>query len=327
MQSNKDNHLTQWLRDRGISDDVMSLFGIEAPFTHSQIGECIRIPYSDQHAKYRRDPLDDRKPKYLYDKGGKVTLYGADQLVAHYPPSPLLEKIAEVANAPAKVVITEGELDTLVLWSKNIPAVSSTGGAMSFQEDWAVQLAPYQVYLCFDNDDAGAEGMVRVLKYIPDAKIIFIPEQPGVKDVSDFVSRGGDFHALMATAKSYASVAEVEADKKARGASWLPTRFHDKYLDASRQVLYKSDFTPNKEQSDEVLRAKQYPMTDLLEFKGRSACCPWHTEKTPSLQYYPKNNNAYCFGSCGKRYDVIDLYMHQKGVDFMTAVTDLNEML
>ena len=117
MQLN--NHHQHWLNKRGVSDEVLRLFNIST-YEHPQIGECIRIPFTEHHAKYRRDPLDDRKPKYLYDAGGKVTLYGSDKLQPHH----------------TSVVITEGELDALVLWSLNIPAVSSTGGAMSFQEEW-----------------------------------------------------------------------------------------------------------------------------------------------------------------------------------------------
>lgn len=308
MQSNN-NHLVAWLHERGISDEVLRFFNVEAPYKHPTIGDCIRIPYSNTHSKYRRDPLDERKPKYLYDTGGKVTLYGADKLSGNV------------------VVVTEGELDTLVLWSKNIPAVSSTGGALSFQEEWASILAPYQVYVCFDNDDAGAEGMVKVLQYIPDAKIIFIPEQPGVKDISDFVSRGGDFHALMATARSFKDIKDVEDDRNNRKAQWLPTRFHDKYIDKHRQQLYRSTYTPNPNEKDEVLRAKQVPMTSLMEFTRRKACCPFHNERTPSFHYYPKTNSAYCFGGCGRAYDVIDVYRNTHNCSFPQAISDLNKML
>ena len=309
--------MIDWLHKRGITDEVIALFNISI-HDHPQIGECIKIPYSAEHSKYRRDPLDERKPKYLYDAGGKVTLFGADQLDG---------------TKYRRVVITEGELDALVLWSMNIPAVSSTGGALSFQEEWAKDLTYWcgsaPIYLCFDNDDAGAEGMVKVLKYIPDAKVIFVPEQPGVKDITDFVSRGGDFHALMATARGYQSITEVEDDRLQRKAQWLPTRFHDKYLDAHRQQAERANRpAPNRADiSDEVLRAKAYPMDNLIEFRMKKACCPWHNEKTPSLAYYPKTNSAYCFGGCGRAYDSIDAYRMKYGVGFVEAVKELNKLV
>lgn len=313
MQLNKDHHFYQWLSKRGISEEVMSLFGLSI-YNHPQIGECIRIPYTEHHSKYRRDPLDDRKPKYLYDQGGKVTLYGFDKL--QYERN--------------DVVITEGELDSLVLWSLNIQAVSSTGGAMSFQEDWAEQLHSMchkDIYLCFDNDEAGAQGMVKVLKYIPDAKVIFIPEHPGIKDISDFVARGGDFHALMQSAHSYASITEVEQELITLRGKMLPIRFHEAYIDANRPQNRTTQEVSNYTGDDRVLKAKSYPMTNLIEFIQKKACCPWHNEKTPSLAYYPKTNSAYCFGACGRAYDSIDAYRHVHGGSFVNAVNELNKLV
>jgi DNA primase len=311
MQLNK--HHQHWLNKRGVTDEVIDLFNLST-YEHPQIGECIRIPFTEHHSKYRRDPLDDRKPKYLYDQGGKVTLYG-------------LDKLQYECN---DVVITEGELDSLVLWSLNIQAVSSTGGAMSFQEEWVEKLRSMchkNIYLCFDNDDAGAQGMVKALKHIPDAKVIFIPEQPGVKDISDFVSRGGDFHSLMTTAKSYSDITAVEDDRAQRQAQWLPTRFHDAYIEANRPQNRTNQEVTKYTGDDRVLKAKSYPMTNLIEFRQNKACCPWHNEKTPSLAYYPKTNSAYCFGACGRAYDSIDAYRFKHGGSFVNAVNELNKLV
>lgn len=339
MKLNKDHHFYQWLNKRGVSEEVMALFNLSI-HDHPQIGECIRIPYSEHHAKYRRDPLDERKPKYLYDQGGKVTLYGFDKLLGSPKVQETVRNIAKRTNSDEdlllrvnargmikSVVITEGELDALVLWSLNIPAVSSTGGALSFQSEWAIDLANFQVYVCFDNDDAGAEGMVKVLKYIPDAKVIFIPEQPHVKDISDFVSRGGDFHALMATARSYANITEVDEERQQLAAKWLPTRFHDAYINANRPQNRTNREVSKYTGNDKVLRAKSYPMTNLIDFRQKKACCPWHSEKSPSLAYYPKTNTAYCFGACGRSYDSIDAYRMKYGGGFMDAVKELNKMV
>lgn len=313
MQSNI-NILHDWLHRRGITQNVMDMFGITT-YDHKDIGECIKIPISSTHSKYRRHPLDERKPKYLYDAGGKVTLYGLSHLTTEH----------------TTVLITEGEADCLVAWSHNIPAVTSTGGAMSFQAEWAELLQGYDVTLCFDNDDAGAEGMVRVLKYLPHAKIALIPEQPDVKDISDYVARGGDLHALLATARHYATTTEVEQDMADRQAHWQPVRFHRKYLEEARQQHERasqlSQTTTNQYHGDDrVLRAKSYPLTNLIEFARNKACCPLHNEKTPSLHYYKKTNTAYCFG-CGKTVDSIDAYRNKYNTSFLEAVDELNKMV
>ena len=301
-----------WLNSRGISDEVLRLFNISS-HEHPQIGSCIRIPYSDTHSKYRRDPLSDEKPKYLYDSGGKVTLYGANHLT----------------NEHTTVVITEGELDTLVLWSARIAAVSSTGGAMSFQSDWVTHLQDKRVYVCFDNDQAGADGMVKVLEHLPEAYVVFIPTNiPGVKDISDYVAHGGNFRELMETARQFLTPEAVAEDHKRRVAMWQQQPFHERYLEKHRQREQRASRpVPTSEKSDKVLRAKDYPMDNLIEFTRRKTCCPWHNEKTPSLQYYPQTNTAYCFGACGRAYDAIDAYMLRHNVGFLEAVDALDKLV
>ena len=45
--------------------------------------------------------------------------------------------------------------------------------------------------------------------------------------------------------------------------------------------------------------------------KSNMLCCPFHADKTPSMQIYPRTNTAYCFSTAcrvhGKKLDVIDL--------------------
>jgi DNA primase len=320
MQSN--THFYNWLIKRGITNEVLDLFNITV-YNHPVIGDCIRIPYSDTHAKYRRDPNDPRKPKYLYDTGGKVTLYGFDVLHEAHPPGEVTPDKDWNPIIPP-VVITEGELDTLVLWSQNIPAVSSTGGAMSFQEEWADQLKNYQVYLCFDNDDAGAKGMIKVLKYLPNASVILIPELPDIKDISDYVASGRSFRDLMQSALHNLTTTSIEEDMAYCRGRNLSTRFHQAYLDEQQQVLYKTTHTPSTYDGDDaVLKARAVPMTNYIDFRQRKACCPWHKENTPSLHYYPKTNSAYCFGSCGKAYDSIDAHKLKHSCSFKEAIKQM----
>lgn len=305
-----------WLKRRGVSEDTIESFHIH---TGNALGleNCLIIPVHSEDGvfafnKYRRDPSDTRTPKYLYDKGGHVSLYGADHLRPEH----------------SSVVITEGELDSLVLWSMNIPAVTSTGGAMSFQEHWVDLLGNREVYVCLDNDSAGADGMVKIHSYIPTAKFIFIPEQAGVKDITDFVVKGGDFPGLMATALVYPDETAVIEDMNKRAASWLPTRFHTAWIKKHHEQAQKEEYRGRKVvHDDKVLNAKAYPISNLLKFnKLHKAICPFHDEKTPSLHYYEKTNSTYCFGGCGKAYDSIAIYQRINNTSFRDAVEDLNKL-
>lgn len=309
MQLN--NVFKDWLSRRKITDEIIRVFGIHES-VHPTLGLAITIPISDKDGhflfnKYRRNPLEDIKPKYVYDKGSSVNLFAAFRI-----------KDADT------VLITEGEMDCLVAWSCNIPAVSSTGGALTFRPEWAEYLEGKNVIICFDNDPAGGEGMAKALAILPKAKLLFLPDRPGIKDISDYVSNGGDLNALITTAVALPSVEDVIAHRADRISVWQSTYFHDAYMrEYERRMapVYKP-FTYRE--SDKLLRAKEFPIDQLLKFKQNKICCLFHTEKTESLHYYPKTNTCYCFGSCGKRFDSIDIYQKLSGCSFKEAVNKLS---
>ena len=70
--------------------------------------------------------------------------------------------------------------------------------------------------------------------------------------------------------------------------------------------------------------AKEYPINQLIEFQNGVALCFNHSEKTPSLHYYAKNNRAHCFGGCDLSFDPIDVLIIRDGFTFKEAVKELN---
>lgn len=310
----QENMMMDWLLQRGITEDVLSRFHVSAG-THHILGECIHIPVINKDGailfrKYRRSPFTDVGEKYLYDAGSRAQLYGWHE--AHRHP---------------RVLVCEGELDALVAWSNNIPAVSSTGGAMTFTEEWASWLANKEVLVCYDNDDAGARGAVRTLKLIPHAKIVQIPDMPNLKDITDYLMAGGNLHDLLDTATAFVSLEQVREDRGRRIALFQSVRFHDAFISANAPATY----TPHKysgDMSTTISRAKSYPITNMVKFNSRGkSSCLWHAEKTASLHYYPKTNTCYCFGGCGRAYDAIDVYRIIHNCSFTAAVRELNKLV
>jgi DNA primase len=59
--------------------------------------------------------------------------------------------------------------------------------------------------------------------------------------------------------------------------------------------------------------------------------CPFHDDKTPSLQVYYKTHTAYCFSSnCkthGKSLDVIDFVMHKENITKHEALEKCKELI
>jgi len=55
-----------------------------------------------------------------------------------------------------------------------------------------------------------------------------------------------------------------------------------------------------------------------------SACCPFHTEKTPSFTVSPTKQFYHCFG-CGVHGNAISFLIEYQGLDYVEAVKDLAE--
>jgi DNA primase len=65
--------------------------------------------------------------------------------------------------------------------------------------------------------------------------------------------------------------------------------------------------------------------------KSLRLCCPFHEDKTPSLQVYYKTQTCYCFAaSCkthGKSIDVIDFVMYKEGLSKADAINKCKELI
>lgn len=65
--------------------------------------------------------------------------------------------------------------------------------------------------------------------------------------------------------------------------------------------------------------------------KQNRICCPFHNDKTPSMQLYWKTHTAYCFSSnCkthGKSLDVIDFIMHKENSTKHQALVKAQELI
>lgn len=274
--------------------------------------------------KYRTPPWEESSAKYLYDKGASLALYGIEKLKEH-----------------DMVVITEGELDALSVRTAGVYAVSSTGGAMAFREEWAPLFDGKKVYIMFDNDRAGMTGAFHVATLVPHAKVAWIPHPYG-KDANDVLRqptgqkfikkfldvanefslpRGGDVRAWRD------AVDKIKDDIKRHlsrsgGYPEIYTVFKELAL---KEVEYLS--RPKKERvqsgGTDKERALTYPIQNLIKVNNMGfAFCPFHKEKTPSMKVYP-DNHAFCFG-CSKRADSISIAMDKYGLTFKDAIKKLN---
>lgn len=276
--------ILEWLHLRGISDDIISHYSLY----YDAHNKRIEIPIRDINneilfKKYRRDPDTEEGPKYTYTKGAHTALFGIHNL-----------------KRSDEIVICEGEFDCMVLESKGFAAVTSTGGALSFQADWKPLFAGKTVYVCFDNDTAGLNGMLKVCSILPGTRVVPLPPEVGAHgDITDFFTKLGktpeDFRSLIEIAT--APAIEVPEEEK-----------HP-----------KKKYTLTDDARENLKKAKAVPLSTFLKFDQRGfALCPFHSEKTPSLKK-DKENRWYCYG-CGKGGDVVDLIMSMYDIKMGEAI-------
>lgn len=181
-----DEATVAYLEGRGISKDVATSFMlgtvIDPSPGHEQFVGWLSIPYITAlgiavSVKFRR--LDDGKPKYGQPTGQKLHLYN----------------VVDVAVDSSHIVITEGELDAVIISGVlGIPAVGVPGVA-AWKPYYAKLLTGFDtVYVVGDNDlkedgtNPGAEFSKRVASEVINSQIVNLPLG---MDINEFYMQHG----------------------------------------------------------------------------------------------------------------------------------------
>ena len=210
--------IREYLNHRGIIDDAIDLHLL------GWNGERITIPIFDRDArlaffKLAKDPLDrGQGPKMLVPGGTSAELYGWERL----------------RGKPPRIVICEGEFDRLALESRGIAAVTSTGGAGVFRKEWTEDfLGIPEIYVCFDRDLAGTRGALRIARWLPQIRIVELPEEVGPGgDVTDLFVR------LEWTRDNFLRLLEKSRPAPVDVSAAAPTRIASKAAGTCRRTLF-----------------------------------------------------------------------------------------
>lgn len=119
----------------------------------------------------------------------------------------------DILSVSDTIIITEGEMDKLIARQYDLPAVTHTAGANTWDPRWNEEFEGKVVYLCYDCDDAGRRGARKVQrhleKFAKEVHIITLPLKGKGDDLTNyFVDQGytaTDFYNLMAKANENAS--------------------------------------------------------------------------------------------------------------------------
>lgn len=302
--------------------------------------------------KYRIFGLKDGS-KYRYDKGTKTSLYG-------------VHKITENTHT---IIFMEGEFDAMVYnyYNNNnnnnnsnnaddtgIVAVSSTGGAGSFCEEWLEYTKGRDVIILYDNDEPGIVGAVRLLtKLNYKARVMRYTNNhfgTDIKDYCDYYGVHGNtpIESEQFTETVFQSSLEVKTKKElnqivtvlsAQNRSKNPYIKHilnevqknikSNTVDRKARAMMLQAQNGNQNQTGKntsivsLDMIRRVPITNYLTFTNKSCKCIFHNDKRPSLMYNDFNsripNTVKCF-ACGKFGSVIDVVMALHNTDFKGAV-------
>ena len=201
------SRVLEWLTGRGLKSHTLEAFKIGeqvrdgktyAVFPYLRDGELI-------NAKYR-NPDDKRDMRQ--EGGAEPCLFGWHLI------DPRARSIA----------FTEGELDAMTLHQVGIPALSVNAGAGNHQwieRDWEKLEHFSEIFLCFDDDEAGRKGAAEVAARLglERCKIVKF----GAKDANEWLMSGADgeeFHHALSIARPHdpselSSMADFMAGVKA----------------------------------------------------------------------------------------------------------------
>ena len=156
--------------------------------------------YTDEAGKIlfqavRFAPKDFRQRRP--DGKGKWTWNLSDVRIVPY-------RLPAIMKEPS-IFIVEGEKDADNLWKINIPATCNPMGAGKWREEWSKFFEGKEVFILPDLDEPGRKHAVDVGKKLYGhtlrIKIIELPKNADVKDVSDWLNHGGTKVDLLQLAK------------------------------------------------------------------------------------------------------------------------------
>lgn len=293
--------IANYLDDRGIDASVRKHFEIGYGKFYGRF--WIVIPIRDVKGrllffKLRQDPADiTSECKYnFYPQGSSATIYGWETL----------------ANSEV-IVYCEGEFDRLVLLERGVPVITSTGGCMTFKEEWLEAFTGLRkLYICFDNDDPGRKAAAKLSETIFKKKIdlsvfnIVLPENVGeAGDITDyFIKCHGTVDDLFGKYSHEIKRSDLAREEP---VAYVPSS--------------SSDIVITK---DDIERAKQVSCAKFVEvvrsdYDKSWASCPFHEESKASLCCYDKGRGFFCFG-CGVGGDTITFVERTQNLDFKAAV-------
>ena len=185
----------------GVSKSLLQKFNVYSISEHH---------FTGQKQKYTKKEA----VAFVYELDSQLKLYVPEQTEINvkkliFPPFSTgifgLHQLGE--DVKDEIIICEGEKDVIVATSRGFNAVTfgSSTKNITKQQIQTLQKHCKQLFVCYDNDEAGKNGVKAIIDKFPDIISLQLPETNGIKgyDITDFFQEhtADDFRELIENAK------------------------------------------------------------------------------------------------------------------------------
>lgn len=191
----------QWLKTHCLwTEETMKQF--EIGYNALENAYWIPIKQNIELVNVRKYKPQNSKMKWYQITGAKACLFPIDN------------------SQDDPIYLMEGEKDCILANQLGLNAVTSTGGAGTFNKDWKEPFLGKNVVICYDVDQAGREGAGKVAATIGPVvktlKIVELPiKDPPNADFTDYIKAGNtvqDFLQLVKKTKEENAVSQAVVD-------------------------------------------------------------------------------------------------------------------
>jgi DNA primase len=186
----EDQKLYKKMEDFGFDDETILSTGIFYNDKTCRYQNRVILPIKNEYGSVvsftGRDITGESKQKYMH--GTNTPVFKKSSLVWN------LSKVRKAISEQDRVVVCEGQMDAISVTESGIPAVAILGSKISEQQLTLLSKICNNIYMMFDSDKSGEEGLVYAFKLMSDLElesVFYSVVLPSGKDPDEFIKQNG----------------------------------------------------------------------------------------------------------------------------------------
>ena len=184
------NNLYNYLVSADVDKQIIDKLGIFFQDNNCRYFNRVTIPIKNEYGSIisftGRDMTGEARSKYMHGTNSK--LFRKSNVAWN------LSRIRKMVGEQDRIVICEGQMDAIAVTESGIPAVSIMGSKISEKQLSIVSKLANNIYMIFDSDRAGEDGLLAAFKMISSMdleSVFYSVVLPEGKDPDDFIKEYG----------------------------------------------------------------------------------------------------------------------------------------